>query len=175
MDARDVFEILVREHADMLGLFVRSVVRDPHRADDLVQETFLVAWRRLADYDRTRPFGPWLRGIASKLILAERHSRAGVVLRSAELLEQLALRCEALQRRSGDTLDERLDCLKDCLADLPEPYRAAVDERYRSEGDLPTSAERLGIPLDTLKKRLQRARTRLAECLSRKLAWTNPT
>ena len=35
----------------------------------------LTAWRRLGDYDHTRPFGPWLRGIATRLVLRHRDRR----------------------------------------------------------------------------------------------------
>ena len=67
--AQGLFEILVRENGDMLRAFVLSSVRDSTTADDVVQEAFLVAWRNLERYDRSLPFGPWVRGIASKLIL----------------------------------------------------------------------------------------------------------
>src|SRR4030095_1216705 len=74
--ARQVFEILVHEHADMLTAFLRSLVLDSSAIHDLFQETMLVAWRRLADYDRARPFGPWLRGIAGVLVMEHRRKRA---------------------------------------------------------------------------------------------------
>ena len=61
-DAADVFAILVREHADRLLAYLRATV-PASSVDDLFQETVLVAWRRLPDYDRARPFGAWLRGI----------------------------------------------------------------------------------------------------------------
>src|SRR5438477_9319038 len=69
VDARAVFEILVREHADMLGAYLRTLLGSDSSLDDIYQETMLVSWRRLADYDRSRPFAPWLRGIAQILVL----------------------------------------------------------------------------------------------------------
>ena len=70
MDCRSLFEILIRENTDMLVAYIRSGVRDEHAVDDLYQETVLTAWRRLDAYDRDKPIGPWLRGIAGKLMLA---------------------------------------------------------------------------------------------------------
>ena len=69
VDSKDLFEILVRETMDSVRAFLLASVRDPAAADDLVQETYLVAWRTLDRYDRQLPFGPWVRGIAAKLLL----------------------------------------------------------------------------------------------------------
>ena len=74
---REVFEILARENADMLSAYLRSLLGADSSLDDLYQETMVVAWRRLAEYDRTRAFGPWLRGIARNLVL-EHHRRGRV-------------------------------------------------------------------------------------------------
>lgn len=174
MDAHDVFEILVREHADLLMAYIRATVRDTSLTEDVFQESLLTAWRRLPDYDKTRPFGPWLRGIAANVILAalRQHKRV-TALCDQELLEQLDSRCEALARSpTGDTLDEKLDALRDCVRSLPEPYRQAIETRIQAEDEPSESvAGRLGINLETLKKRLQRARARLLECLQRKLSF----
>ena len=76
----ELFEILVREHEGKLRSFVGALVRDPGAMDDLVQESFLIAWRNLDRYDRKLPFGPWLRGIARRLCLA--HHRKGAAATS---------------------------------------------------------------------------------------------
>ena len=65
------FEILVRENTRMLTVFLRSRVKDEAAVDDLFQETMLVAWKRLDDCDLSRPFGPWLRGIAHRLVIID--------------------------------------------------------------------------------------------------------
>jgi RNA polymerase sigma-70 factor (ECF subfamily) len=57
-EAREVFEILVRENYPMLMTYLRAVVRDESVIDDLFQETMLIAWQKLDEYDRARPFGP---------------------------------------------------------------------------------------------------------------------
>lgn len=105
MESKDLFEILVREHAGLLTVYLRSAVRDAALADDIFQETLLVAWRKLDQFDKRRPFGPWLRGIASRLILAERRrARRLPVLCEAAALEYLDSRCRALDHQHGDTL-----------------------------------------------------------------------
>jgi RNA polymerase sigma-70 factor (ECF subfamily) len=171
MDAADLFEILVREHADMLTVYLRSLVRDPSLVDDLFQETMLTAWRRLDQFDRSRPFGPWLRGIAAKLVLAERRkSSARMLLCDEQVLEVIGRRLDEVTRRPGGTLDEKLDALRKCLKTLPKAYHAAVCLRYQEELSPPDIAARLAITCEAVKKRLQRARARLLDCLERKLA-----
>jgi DNA-directed RNA polymerase specialized sigma24 family protein len=49
MDSTKLFEILVRENADMLIAYIRSTARDDALADDIFQETMLTAWRRMAN------------------------------------------------------------------------------------------------------------------------------
>lgn len=171
LDARDLFEILMREHAEMLTIYLRAVVRDSAAVDELFQETMIEAWKTLDRFDRNRPFGPWLRGIAGRLILAYRRKNAvhGLVLCDAELLDHLEGRVAALSAQPGDNLDEKLECLRGCLEALPDRYRQAVQLRYRDDLPAATVAERLQLSLEALKKQLQRGRARLADCMERKL------
>src|SRR5262245_56734114 len=170
MDAQALFEILIREHAGMLTAYLRSVVRDQAAVDDLFQETFLTAWRRLDDYDRSRPFGPWLRGIAAKILLAwARQGRRGHVLCDEQILEHLDRRCEAVHQQPGDTWEAKLSGLRGCIDELPERYREPIRLRYLEELLPEALCRRLGLEQETIKKRLQRGRARLLECLQRKL------
>jgi RNA polymerase sigma-70 factor (ECF subfamily) len=171
MTPKDLFEILVREHAENLRIFLRSAVRDRAAADDLFQETLLTAWRNLDRFDKSRPFGPWLRGIAAKLVLAHRRKSArAFVLCDPSLLEHLDRRCEALQKQTGDTLDDKLAGLRDCIERIPEHYRRAVQLRYSENLRGQSLADRLEISIENVKKRLQRGREKILECLETKLA-----
>ena len=171
MEADQFFEILVREHADMLMVYLRTIVRDSTSVDDLFQETMLTAWRTIDRFDRQRPFGPWLRGIASKLVLASRRQAADhPVLCDEQTLEHLDLRMIQLQRLQGDTLDEKLDALRDCLSHLPDVYRQAIELRYQEQLKPQSITTKLQLNAEAVKKRLQRARAMLLECLTGKLA-----
>jgi len=164
-EAQDLFEILVRENADMLVSFLRSTVRDPATVEDLFQETFLVAWKNLSRFDRDRPFGPWLRGIAARLVMAERRRGARVRVLEESEMELLDAYFEAFAASRGDTWSEKLDALRRCLERLKPPLREALDLRYQAGLGCSTIAERVGDSLEAVKKRLQRARSYLALCL----------
>jgi|TARA_X000001036_G_scaffold35425_1_gene28782 RNA polymerase sigma-70 factor (ECF subfamily) len=163
------FEILVRENTRILTVFLRSRVNDEAAVDDLFQETMLVAWKRLDDCDLSRPFGPWLRGIAHRLVMAHyrRQNRLPLALPD-EVLELVDEHFENIQAQPGDTWDDKVAALHECLEALPENHRAVVQGRYLEDEPTKSVAERLGISLEACKKRLQRARAMLADCLKRK-------
>ncbi len=167
--AETVFEILVRENADMLTTYLRAVVWRPEVVDDLFQETMMVAWRRLPDYDPLQPFGPWLRGIAARLVMAHaRATKRDLMVCDEFVLDYLDVQIERISRQSGDTWDDKIVALRECVAALPELLRQAISLRYLEECPAQTVARRLNVTLEAVKKRLQRGRTQLLECLQRK-------
>jgi len=166
---KKLFEALVREHADMLAAYLRSLVADASEADDLFQETMVIAWRRLDDFDHTRPFGPWLRGIARKLVLAYRR-KANQRPCTATTLERLEARLDQIAGRPGDTWEEKLDLLGECVRSLPAHYHVVVVRRYFHEQAIEPLAQTLNLSVAAVKKRLQRARGMVLDCIERKLA-----
>jgi len=165
----ELFEILVRENADTLTAFLRASVADHAAAEDLFQETMLVAWRRIDDYDRARPFGAWLRGIARRLVLEHyRQVAQEVPLADEQLLDCLDRRLAQFEQQPGDTLDEKIAALKDCLTRLAPLYQEPVELHYQQQRTTDWIAAHLQTTRDVIQKRLQRARIQLAECLERK-------
>jgi RNA polymerase sigma-70 factor (ECF subfamily) len=61
---RDSLERLVRRHATPLLTFMHRMTGDPHRSEDLVQDTFLGVWKKRHQYEFPRLFRPWLYAIA---------------------------------------------------------------------------------------------------------------
>jgi RNA polymerase sigma-70 factor (ECF subfamily) len=168
-DAKKLFETLVREHADMLSVYLKAALGDVADVDDLFQETMVVAWRRLDDFDQSRPFGAWLRGIAKKLLLAHvRKSRRNRY--TPIMLDRLDTRLGQLGRQDGDTWHEKLGILKACVRALPHPYRNAVTLRYIQRQTVQQVSDALSISVAAAKKRLERARTMLRDCMKNKLA-----
>jgi RNA polymerase sigma factor (sigma-70 family) len=157
----------------MLMAYIRTIQNDQVAADDVWQETMLVAWRRIDDFDVSRPFGPWLRGIAHKIVLANYSKAKGrMTVTDSESLEYLSQRFESIQSLKGDTLDEKLQALRDCIALLSDHERQCVELRY-SQNLMPAElSDRLGVALETIKKRLMRAKQRLVLCITGKLETT---
>lgn len=159
----------------MLLTFIRALVRDPGAVDDLFQETLVTAWRNLDRFDRSRPFAPWLRGIARKHALAHHRRRGRMPIHCEEqVIDHLDRRLDQISRRVGDTWEEKIDALETCLEALPEPSRTMIDLHYREALDTERIALRTDLHRETVKKRLQRVRLKLAECLERKGVFTRP-
>ena len=166
---REVFAVLVREHAEMLLTYIRATIRDPGTVDDIFQDTMLVAWRRFDDYDRSRPLAAWLRGIARKLILAHYSSRSHEPLYGSEaMLKLIDERMEHIDGQKGDTWREQVAALEMCVEHLPEVLRRCIELFYRGDRKTEEIAEQMDTTREAVKKRLQRARRLLAECLHRK-------
>ena len=152
----------------MLTAYIRSVIHDSSTVDDLFQETMMIAWSKFDDCDLSRPFGPWIRGIASRLMSAHlRKSRKSIPLVSQAFLEEISAQLDQIQGGPGDTWQEKIAQLGRCVQRLSALNRTAVETRYLHGESMASTCQRLNISLETIKKRLQRARRQLADCLTR--------
>ena len=163
--AERVFDVLARQNAGPLLAFIRSMVRNEAMVDDVFQETMMIAWRRLADYDRDRPFGPWLRGIAHKVALAQfrKHGREYPV--ESAVVDALEQRVQDLERNELRGQISTKEELSECVSRLPQAFREAIEFVYRGDRSVADAATAAQVGVEAMKKRLQRARAMLAECL----------
>lgn len=145
---RDLDALLT--HAGWAKALARNLVRDPDRADDLVQRAWLAAMRRPPS-DGTPP-RRWLATVLRNFARQDARESS-----RREQREQAVARSE---RTSGnDPVDDAAALqvrLITAVRELPEPYRSAVWARYY-DGLAPREiAARDGVPVDTVKTRLAR-------------------
>ena len=165
LDNPPAFAELFERHARVVGAFAaRRVGSDA--AEDVLSETFLVAFRRRASFDPTWDSAkPWLLGIASRLLKKHR-GREAAQWRS---LEASARREDHVSPDPALAADERADAEASIRAMAPRI--AALARRDRDTlllyawGDLTYQeiGRALGIPTGTVRSRLNRARRRLRE------------
>ena len=163
--AEEVFEVLAGQNAAPLLAFIRSMVREEALVDDVFQETMMIAWRRLGDYDRDRPFGPWLRGIAHKVALAQFRKLGRELPIDHSVVEALNHRVEGIERMHVEGRESVRGHLQDCVGRLPQSFREAIEVTYRGERSVAQAAQAAEVGVEAMKKRLQRARAMLADCL----------
>lgn len=171
LDSKNLFEILVREHIASVRAFLLASVRNAAQAEDLVQEAFLTAWSNLARYDRSLPFGPWVRGIACRLLWNHRRkqSRSRVTFLEDSDLRALEGQFDRFDRVTGDTFADKVDALRDGMGRLTELQRQVIDLHYDQNLQCAEIAARLGIGCEAVKKHLQRGRAALLREMDRRL------
>ena len=166
MDRYDEFlRLLLRAEGD-LKAFIGSIVRDYHAREDLFQELASLCWKKFSQYDTSRPFGAWARGIAVNLV--NKHlsqtQRFPAILELG-VIESIA---EAFDRTQNDA-GNRLEALRDCLDLLPKNSRQILKERY-TNNKLPGEIAREGnTTRDAVYKTLMRIRLKLHECVLRRM------
>ncbi|MBS0187375.1 MAG: sigma-70 family RNA polymerase sigma factor [Planctomycetes bacterium] len=161
------FESLARRHAEMLSAYLRSLLGSSSQVDDLFQEVLVVAWRRFSDYDRMRPFDAWLRGIARFQVL-ENARKSGHCLACTDphTLDLLDARYSAFSTLgSQSAFADQVDRLLTCLGALPQTMREVMELAYARGMMLKQIAAALSVEEETVKKRVQRTRSTLADCL----------
>ena len=72
----DTFVEFVDQHKFSVRAYIRALGARSDWVDDLAQEAFVIAYQRLDDYDQQKDLGNWVRGIARKLVVAERQRHA---------------------------------------------------------------------------------------------------
>lgn len=119
---RDAFGELVMRHAASARRAARAVLADAQDAEDAAQDGFLAAWRAITDFDRARPFRPWLMRI---VVNAARDLLRRRIVRKVEPLPDHAPSTTASPERDTERalLRERI---RVALARLPERQRVAV-------------------------------------------------
>ena len=149
---------------------------DVHAANDIVQETFLAAWRSLPHLTEPAQLHGWLHRVAyhHAVTWIRRRGPGGAAFHGLEPDE--ARREPQIPRTwafgvGEATADEAAPRIREALSALPPRYVAPLTLFYLEGLDIRTTAHVLGIPLTTVKMRLHRGRTLLKERLLRRAPW----
>ncbi|MBK5233899.1 MAG: RNA polymerase sigma factor [Thermoleophilia bacterium] len=164
--SKDAFESLFRIHHASALRVARSFVRSVDDAEDIVQESFVKAWRAMDRFDAGSPFGPWLRTIVanearSSIRASARRDAAGSRLKFQQGrtdAPELSVEDPLLAVEARDELDQAIGALS------PMDQRV-IRLRYElglSESEMATELE---VPSGTVKSRLSRALVKLKEHL----------
>lgn len=162
-DAQARFDTLFEStHRGLLAYAVRRVV-DPADAADVVAETYLVAWRRLADVPPGDSARPWLFSVARR-VLANLHRGERRRLALADRLR--ATLVETVPPPDASVLDGGRSPVERALAGLSEPDQEVLRLHAWEELAHDEIALVLGLPRGAVRVRLHRARNRLAARLA---------
>jgi len=148
-------------------LFALGLVHNAADAEEVLQETNLVLWRKFDQYQPGTDFGRWACRIAHYEALKFRQRRMRKErLFSDDFIDTLAAEAE----RSLDEVDSRREALHRCLGKLKQPDRQLVMRRYQQGATTRSVAEAFGRSVQGTRKALHRIRTALLTCIERTLA-----
>ena len=162
----DAFSGIVRRHQGWLRAYLRSRMADWSEADDLAQEAFLTAYRKIHQFTGDGELEPWLKTIAKN------HLRNHIRKRRDECVggsEELGRLLDKEEIASIPISNGSRDALSDCLRRVEGPSRELLTERYVTGKSVRDLAAESGRGYSALTMQLHRLRELLAECVRRKV------
>ncbi len=170
MDAQEEYLKLLFGCELEIRAFIGSIVRGPHHPDDVFQEQGRLDALEgvLPRYDRSRSFAAWARGDCLHEINAaarDKTKRLPIVL-SPEAIQAVSSAFD----RSEEMSSGKAEALERCLDQLPEKSRQLLSLRYERSLKIEQIAHELQATLDAVYQSLSRLRTRLLDCVNRRLS-----
>jgi RNA polymerase sigma-70 factor (ECF subfamily) len=158
---RDLFRVLVEREQVVVYRVCLRILGRPHDAEDVAQESFVMAYRSLGSYRGEGPLGGWLMRIATR----QAYRRLGQRRETAELQPDLTLGAASSDPLAVTLAGERQRAVRLAVAALGEPYREVVALRFFGEMSLDEIAAATRRPLNTVKTHLRRGLERLRPVL----------
>jgi RNA polymerase sigma-70 factor (ECF subfamily) len=170
-DDRHAFAELVKRHQSAVRATLRRLTAGNHAlADDLAQETFVLAWRNLKSFRQEAKFSTWLYRIATNCWLADARKRkeellgdrADAVAEEDDAMPHIGEEAQA-DHAKGSSL--KMD-LERAMALLSEGERAAIVQCYHNDLTHEEAAYVLGCPVGTVKTHVLRGKQKLKAALA---------
>ncbi len=167
------YETWVMEHQAGLRAFIRALGVDEAWVDDVAQEVFIVAFRRLDEFKTGTDFGKWLRSIARNLAANERRKEARrsrlLPFAVADLLFEHSARIDSDERE----LERLLPALHECVGKLPPQNRELLRRRYAASETAQYLSRELCTSAEAIRQSLLRIRVAVKKCIEKRIggAW----
>ncbi len=161
---RDAFRLIVERYQTLISSLAYCATGNVSRSEDLAQETFVSAWKQLAELREPAKLRPWLCSIARFLISKEFRRQGREPDHAAESLEAVDEWVSPEPLPPDQVIsDEEKAILWRSLERIPEIYREPLVLFYREHQSIEAVAQDLGLSEDAVKQRLSRGRKLLQE------------
>ena len=166
-DDDEAFSILVQKYQKSVHALAWRKVNDFHYAEEITQDTFLQAYKKLSTLKNPNQFAGWLYVIANRLCInwLQRHKPAMQSLEDTpmEEIEESAYNHYAAEQREAEGTKYRHEIAQRLLSKLPESERTVMTLYYLGEMTAKEISKFLGVSVNTITSRLRRARERLQQ------------
>jgi len=164
VDRMQQLERIVREHQARLRAYVCSRTGDPDLSDDVVQEVFLIVYRKLDTLDFSASIFPWLVTVARSQV--RQRWRAKEQVSEPDHIALMMAERQLDKDEAGESfLESKLDQLKKCIAKLQGKARALIDLVYHENKTCDEASLALGMNGTAARVALHRARKALRDCV----------
>ena len=161
------FNTLVQKYQKGIHALAWRKIGDFHHAEEITQDIFLKAYKNLSTLKNPNQFAGWLYVIANRLCInwRQRNKAAMQSLEdtSTREIDRSSYDRYLSEQRETEATENRYDRVKKLLTNLPESERTVITLYYLGEMTTKEIGRFLGVSVNTITSRLQRARKRLQE------------
>lgn len=159
---RDAFEHVYRAHVERVYALCLRMCGDTQEAEELTQDVFVRAWKKLDSFRAESRFSTWLHRLAVNIVLQARRARGRRRAREETVPDLERYGREAVSAMPGTRVD-----LERAIAGLPDGAREVLVLRDVEGFKYQEIAEMTGVTLGTVKAQIHRARALVQRALSR--------
>ncbi|EWH10218.1 ECF subfamily RNA polymerase sigma-24 factor [Catenovulum agarivorans DS-2] len=162
------YAAIVERYQSSVRACLRMRLQEPAEAEDLTQETFILAFNKLDEFDDSRPVDAWLRGIAINLLRNYIRKHKPISVGSHAELETLINQQLDIDYSQGQEVAS-VAALKDCMAQLNEKTQKLVNQHYKQGFSIAELTKQHGVRHSAMTMRMFRIREKLRECIEKNL------
>ncbi|MEN8225449.1 MAG: sigma-70 family RNA polymerase sigma factor [Bacteroidota bacterium] len=152
---------LVEKHQDFVFTIVRKIVNSPEEAEEVAQDIFVKAYKKLPDFHGKAKFSTWLYRIAYNTAISHTRKRKVEFLSAEDHMIEKYSEDEILQGIQGLSSKEQKSLINNAMATLPKTDSLIITLFYFHEKGLEEIGEIVGMTQNNVKVKLHRIRKRL--------------
>jgi RNA polymerase sigma-70 factor (ECF subfamily) len=169
------FKALARRYRNPVAQIVYKLIRDRSQIEDLTQEVFIKAFQHLGDFDYQHQFASWLFKITNNHYIDYIRKKR---LRVYSIDEKIRTEEGEMEHEIPDSTyepdlhllrEQKSRLIRSAIDSLPKKYREVIILRHQDELSYEEIAEETGLPVNTIKVQLFRAREMMYKYLKDKI------
>ena len=161
----EAFNILLRKYEKNIHTLVWQKIGDFHHAEEITQDIFLQAYKKLSTLKDPNQFAGWLYAVANRFCIdwmrKQKPAMQSLEDTPVRAIDNLTYERYVSEQRESEATERRYEIVEKLLAKLPESERAVMMLYYLSEMRAKEIGKSLGVSVNTIRSRLHRARKRL--------------
>ena len=161
----EAFNILLRKYEKNIHTLVWQKIGDFHHAEEITQDIFFQAYKKLSTLKDPNQFAGWLYAVANRFCIdwmrKQKPAMQSLEDTPVRAIDNLTYERYVSEQRESEATERRYEIVEKLLAKLPESERTVMMLYYLSEMRAKEIGRSLGVSVNTIRSRLHRARKRL--------------